>query len=70
MGMAFAGTVERYPNVFRHTAKSRVGSFAPSAIAFAWFFTRLGKGEIPETLEIWHEGAAGAAAGSLPYPRA
>lgn len=45
---------------FRHTVKSQVGPNAPSAKAFNWTFNNVimnnETDEIPEGLEIWHEG--------------
>ncbi len=46
-----------------------VGPEAPSSKAFAWAWsTAIGGGEIPATLQIWHEGRCGRCARKLTVP--
>ena len=45
-----------------------VGPDAPSAKAFAWAWERLNRGELPEVLEIWHEGRCGRCNRKLTVP--
>lgn len=54
--------------VYRHGRKSRVGADAPSTRAFAWVFERLAKGQLPEQVEIWHEGRCGRCGRALTTP--
>jgi Family of unknown function (DUF6011) len=41
---------------------------APSAKAFDWTWRQLAKGELPESLEIWHEGRCGRCGRKLTVP--
>jgi Family of unknown function (DUF6011) len=41
---------------------------APSARAFDWTWRQLAKGAMPESLEIWHEGACGRCGRRLTVP--
>lgn len=41
---------------------------APSSMAFAWTWSKLVKGEMPDKLEIWHEGRCGRCARKLTVP--
>lgn len=54
--------------LYRHGRKSRVGADAPSTRAFAWVFDRLAKGQLPEQVEIWHEGRCGVCGRPLTTP--
>ena len=54
---------------FRHGLKSRIAQDAPSAKAWTWFDAKvLGRGAMPETLEIWHEGRCGRCGRALTVP--
>ena len=41
---------------FRTTTASKVGIGAPSIKAFTWALDQLRAGNLPATLEVWHEG--------------
>lgn len=56
------------PMAFVHGKKSRIGRDAPSAKAFAWAFSHLLAGEIPDGLEVWHEGRCGRCGRVLTVP--
>jgi hypothetical protein len=63
----FLGTIfDR--KAYRHGTKSKVSRLAPSAMAFAWAFGKLAKGELPEELEVWHEGRCGKCGRALTVP--
>jgi hypothetical protein len=47
---------------------ARIGADAPSAKAFAWAWRKLTAGEIPASLEIWHEGRCGRCGRKLTVP--
>ena len=51
---------------FRTTAKSKVSDDAPSLKAFAWTWKRID--DIPDTIQIWHEGKCGRCARKLTVP--
>lgn len=53
---------------FFPTTKSRVGRDAPSWKAFAWTLQKLCKHEMPEQLEVWHEGRCGRCGRKLTVP--
>lgn len=54
---------------FVHGRKSKIAEDAPSARAFAWAFRHLAQSrELPELLEVWHEGACGRCGRALTVP--
>lgn len=53
---------------FRHSRKSSIGETAPSAAGFAWFWAHLAKGNLPETIEVHHEGRCGRCGRALTVP--
>ena len=53
---------------FTSTRGSRIAADAPSARAFAWAWTRIEREELPETLEVWHEGRCGRCGRTLTVP--
>jgi hypothetical protein len=53
---------------YAHGRKSRIGSDAPSAVAFEWVWSRLISGEMHPELGIWHEGRCGACGRRLTDP--
>lgn len=53
---------------FRTTAKSRIGSGAPSFRAMAWAWPHLAAGRIPPALKVYHEGRCGRCARPLTDP--
>lgn len=53
---------------FKHGKKSPIGETAPSAKAFAWVWERVARGELPEGVEVWHEGRCGKCARKLTTP--
>jgi hypothetical protein len=54
--------------MYRHGRRSRVGTSAKSAVAFAWCWARLTGGRMPETLGVYHEGRCGACGRRLTTP--
>lgn len=52
----------------RWSAKSKVEQTAPSAKAFQWAFNKLIAGQLPDQLEIWHEGRCGKCGRKLTVP--
>lgn len=53
---------------FEHGAKSRVSADAPSARAVAWFWRQVERGEVPESVEVWHEGRCARCGRKLTVP--
>lgn len=53
---------------FMRTKKSTIGADAPSHIAFVWTWRKLVQGELPNQLEIWHEGRCGRCGRKLTVP--
>jgi hypothetical protein len=53
---------------YKHGRKSRVGYDAPAAKAFAWTWSKLTAGELPESLEVWHAGTCGRCGRKLTVP--
>lgn len=51
-----------------HGRKSRIGSEAPSAIAFTWVWAHLVDGKMHPELGVWHEGRCGACGRRLTDP--
>jgi len=45
-----------------------ISTDAPSAKAFDWFWRQLAKGNLPDTLEVWHEGRCGRCGRKLTVP--
>ena len=45
-----------------------IGMDAPSAKAFAWTWARLARGDMPDQLEVWHEGSCGRCGRRLTVP--
>ena len=52
----------------RHGRRASISPEAPSAKAFAWFWAHLQKGNLPEGLEVHHEGRCGRCGRSLTVP--
>jgi hypothetical protein len=48
--------------------KAKVHPGAPSAQAFEWTWKHLAKGQLPEALEVWHEGRCGRCNRKLTVP--
>lgn len=55
-------------STYRHGRLSRIGQNAPSAKAFAWAWQRIAAGELPESLEVFHEGRCGKCGRALTEP--
>jgi hypothetical protein len=53
---------------FRHARRTPIGPEAPSAVGFAWFWSHLAKGNLPETIEVHHEGRCGRCGRALTVP--
>lgn len=47
---------------------SRIGHESFSSKAFIWFWKHLRKGELPDSLEVWHEGRCGRCGRKLTVP--
>lgn len=63
----FLGTI--FPTgEYRHGMRSSIGAEADSAKAFEWFWRQVSKGELPPTLEVWHEGRCGRCGRKLTVP--
>lgn len=62
LGCIFSGST------FRTTAKSRIASDAPSALVFAWVWSRVSAGTDLGPVEIWHEGRCGKCGRKLTTP--
>lgn len=54
--------------VYWHGKKSKISREAPSAKAFAWVWQQLIRGQLPDALEIWHEGRCGRCGRKLTVP--
>lgn len=71
----FLGTVFLQETEYRHGRRSRIGSEAPSAVAFRWFWGLLlglhgpGQDALPDSLEVWHEGRCGRCGRALTVPQ-
>ena len=67
---AFLGTLfgNANPLHFVHGSKSRIGSDAPSAKAFAWAWRSIGRGALPPDCEVFHEGRCGKCGRVLTTP--
>lgn len=64
---SYLGYIRR--GVFFHGGgKTKIGQDAPSALAFAWAWRKLQQGELPDNLEIWHEGRCGRCHRKLTVP--
>lgn len=53
---------------FVRGAKSRIGATAPSVVAFAWTFSKLGTISSESPVELWHCGACGRCGRALTDP--
>jgi len=62
LGTIFGGTT------FVHGRKSRIGSEAPSSLAFGWTVRHMLAGKFPEKLEVHHEGRCGKCGRALTVP--
>lgn len=63
----FLGTIFDGQN-FRHSHKSRIGTDAPSARAFAWAFPRIMADADLKGMKIYHEGKCGRCGRKLTVP--
>ncbi len=64
----FFGTIFA-DGAFRPSAKSRITPDAPSVKAFAWIWSQLrADGELPDTLDLHHEGRCGRCGRALTVP--
>ncbi len=64
---SFLGTI--FGSVtYKHGGRSKIASDAPSALGFAWVWSRLVRGELPVGVEIWHEGRCGCCNRALTTP--
>jgi hypothetical protein len=80
-GYTYLGNVRTFPNgevSYDHGRKSKIDSAAPSARAFAWFFTKIvtdqkdpGEFKLPDgrgAIDVFHEGRCGACGRKLTVP--
>ena len=69
-GYAWLGRVSR--DIFwvgrKNPKPGEIRKDAPSAVAFDWTWKKLLQGELPESLEIWHEGRCGRCGRKLTVP--
>lgn len=63
---AYIGTIRR--DLYRHGEKSKIAADAKSVVAFKWAWQMLAQGNIPPSLEIWHEGTCGRCGLKLTVP--
>ncbi len=63
----FLGTIFEGRSYF-HGKKSKIAQDAASAKAFAWAWGYLSRGEMPPSMELWHEGRCGKCGRSLTVP--
>jgi hypothetical protein len=54
--------------VFKHSPKSTITPDAQSVKVFAYLYSKLVTGTLPETIEIWHEGKCGKCGRMLTVP--
>lgn len=54
--------------LFNVGKKCKISPTSPSIKAFAWVWLKLLKGEMPESLEVWHEGKCGRCGRKLTVP--
>jgi hypothetical protein len=64
---SFIGTIFG-KNAFRHGRKSQISERSPSVTAFKWFLGHLLAGNVPASMEFWHEGRCGRCARPLTDP--
>jgi hypothetical protein len=62
----FIGTIFIDNNKFVHSRKSRISAEAQSVQVFDWFFAK--KDELPENIEVNHEGMCGRCGRTLTVP--
>lgn len=63
----FLGTIF-IDGIYCHSRKSRIGTDAPSARAFAYAWGHLSRGQLPPACEIYHEGRCGRCGRALTVP--
>ena len=64
----YLGCIYEGQRAYMHGRKSRVLQDAPSAKAFAWVWTRLVSGRLPENVDVYHEGKCGKCGRRLTTP--
>ncbi len=55
-------------SVYMHGTRSKIGSGAESAMAFAWTWKWLSAGKVPRVLDVYHEGRCGRCGRLLTTP--
>jgi hypothetical protein len=55
-------------SVYMHGTRSKIGSGAESAMAFAWVWRWLSAGKVPRVLDVYHEGRCGRCGRRLTTP--
>jgi hypothetical protein len=53
---------------YEYGRKSKIAPSAPSAIAFDWTWQKIVSNELPDSVEIWHEGKCGRCGRKLTVP--
>lgn len=64
----YLGVIYEATKRFKFTLGSHIRPSAPSALGWVWFYDRLLKNHLPETVEVWHEGRCGRCARRLTVP--
>jgi Family of unknown function (DUF6011) len=62
----YMGIINQYG--FKATKNSKIAQDAPSWIAFKWVYWQLSKGQLLDTVEIWHAGRCGRCGLTLTVP--
>lgn len=63
----FFGTIFS-DRTFRHGRRTSISPQAPSAVAFTWLWAHLAKDNLPEQIDIHHEGRCGRCGRTLTVP--
>lgn len=65
----YLGHIYRDNYLYVHGRKSKIGTDAPSAGAFLWFYNQVQDHKrIPDSVEVWHEGRCGRCNRKLTVP--
>lgn len=64
----YVGHIFADQRIFWHGRKSKISQDAPGAKAWKWSYAKILRGELPDQLEIWHEGSCGRCGRKLTVP--
>lgn len=67
----FMGTIFKHVDMqplYISGRNSKIGRESQSSKAFVWFWDHVRKGELPNSLEVWHEGRCGRCGRKLTVP--